>query len=188
MATLFKNVLSAGVGVDPVIVYRAAGNVRSTVIGISFSNLTNGFVTASVSLVDPAPQGTFQATTNITTTPVDTSKILSNVDNFNNVSVGAALSGDGIPSNTTVESFSTTAGTITMNNSATAAASNVTISFISIASTTAYYIKDAIVPPNQSLRVINGGERLVIGASNSLILETNVDGSCDAIVSLVEII
>ena len=93
MATLFKNVLSAGVGIDPVIVYRAAGNVRSTVIGISFSNLTNGFVTASVSIVDPAPQGTFQATTNITTTPVDTSKVLSNVNNFNNVIVDSCNMG-----------------------------------------------------------------------------------------------
>ena len=188
MATLFKNVLSAGVGVDPTIVYRAAGNVRTTVIGISFSNLTNGFVTASVSVVDPAPQGTFQATTNITVTPVDTTRILNNVSNFNNVSVGAALSGNGIPSNTIVVSFNASANTITINNSATAAATDVTVSFVSTAQTTAYYIKDAIVPPNQSLRVINGGERLVIGASNSLILETNVDGSCDAIISLVEII
>lgn len=188
MATLFKNVLSAGVGVDPVIVYRAAGNVRATVVGISFSNLTGGFVTASVAVVDPAPQGTFQASTNTITTPVDTSRILNNVDNFNNISVGSTLSGDGIPSNTTVTSFDVTSNTITMNNSATAVASSVTVSFTSAASTTAYYIKDAIVPPNQSLRVINGGERLVIGASNSLILETNVGGSCDAIISLVEII
>ena len=65
---------------------------------------------------------------------------------------------------------------------------NVTISFIGTDPVTAYYVKDAIVPPNQSLRVINGGERLVIGSSNSLVLQTNVDGSCDAIVSLVEII
>jgi len=188
MATTFKNVLSSGVGSDPVIVYRAAGNVRVTAIGISFANLTNGFVTASVSVVDPAPQGTFQADTNTTSTPVDTSKVLSNVSSFNNISVGASISGDGIPSNTTIVSFDAVAGTITLNNSATADATNVTISFISTASVETYYVKDAIVPPNQSLRVINGGERLVIGSSNSLILQTSVDGSCDAIVSLVEII
>ena len=188
MATTFKNILSSGVGVDPNIVYRAAGNVRVTAIGISFANLTNGFVTASVYITDPAPQGTFQADTNTTTTPVDTSNTLSNVSSFNNVAVGSAISGDGIPSNTSIVSFDTVAKTITLNNSATAVASNITVSFISTASVTTYYVKDAVVPPNQSLRVINGGERLVIGSSNSLVLQTNVDGSCDAIVSLVEII
>ena len=188
MATTFKNVLSSGVGSDPVTVYRAAGNVRVTAIGISFSNLTNGFVTASVSVVDPAPQGTFQADTNTTTSPSDTSKILSNVSSFNNISVGASVSGAGIPSNTVIDSFDVATGTITLNNSATADATDVTISFVGTAEVTAYYVKDAIVPPNQSLRVINGGERLVIGSSNSLVLQTNVDGSCDAIVSLVEII
>ena len=184
MATSFKNVLSSGVGTTPNIVYRAAGNVRVTAIGISFSNQTNGFVTASVYLVDPAPQGTFQADTSTSLNPTK----LINISSFNNVSVGAALSGDGIPSNTTIVSFDETAGTITMNNSATATATNVTVTFISTTPVTAYYVKDAIVPPNQSLRVINGGERLVLGASNSLVLQTSVDGSCDAIISLVEIV
>ena len=184
MATTFKNVMSSGVGTDPTIVYRAAGNVRVTAIGISFANLTNGFVTASVYITDPAPQGTFQADTSTSLNPTK----LTNVSSFNNVSVGSAISGDGIPSNTTVSSFDTVAKTITMNNSATATATNVTVSFVSSAAVTTYYVKDAVVPPNQSLRVINGGERLVIGSSNSLVLQTNVDGSCDAIVSLVEII
>lgn len=188
MATTFKNVLSSGVGSTPTIVYRAAGNIRVTAIGISFANLTSGFVTASVYLVDPAPQGTFQADTNTTTSPTDTSRVLSNVSSFNNVSVGASISGNGIPSNTTVVSFDKVAKTITLNNSATADATDVTISFTGTDPVTTYYVKDAIVPPNQSLRVINGGERLVIGSSNSLVLQTNVDGSCDAIVSLVEII
>lgn len=184
MATTFKNVLSSGVGTDPIIVYRAAGNVRVTAIGISFANLTNGFVTASVYITDPAPEGTFQADTSTSSNPTT----LINVSSFNNVSVGAALSGDGIPSNTTIASFDETAGTITMNNSATATATDVTISFVGTTEVTSYYVKDAVVPPNQSLRVINGGERLVIGSSNSLVLQTNVDGSCDTIVSLVEII
>jgi hypothetical protein len=184
MATSFKNVLSSGVGTTPNIVYRAAGNVRVTAIGISFSNQTNGFVTASVYLVDPAPQGTFQANTSTSSNPTK----LANVNSFNNISVGAALSGDGIPSNTTVVSFDTVAKTITMNNSATATATNVTISFTGTTPVTAYYIKDVVIPPNQSLRVINGGERLVIGSSNSLVLQTSVDGSCDAIISLVEIV
>ena len=102
MATTFKNVVSASLGTDPIIVYTAAGNVRVTVLGISLANLTAGFVTASVYITDPAPTGTFTA--------------------------------------------------------------------------------------NQSLRVINGGERLVLGSSNSLVLITNTPASCDVIVSLVEIV
>lgn len=184
MATLFKNVLSSGVGATPVVVYRASNNVRSTAIGISFANLTSGFVTASVIIKDPAPEGTFQASTNSVTTPT----VLTNVDNFNNLTPGSTLTGDGIPSNTTVVSIDKQAKTVTMNNSATATADNITVSFASSDEVITYYVKDAIVPPNQSLRLINGGERLVIGPSNSLVLQTNVEDSCDAIVSLVEII
>lgn len=184
MATTFKNVLSSGVGTTPVVAYRASGNVRTTAIGISFANLTSGFVTASVILKDPAPEGTFQATTSSITNPTK----LTNVDNFNNLTVGSELSGAGIPSNTVVVSIDTLNKTVTMNNSATASGSDVTISFASTTEVSVYYVKDAIVPPNQSLRLINGGERLVIGPSNSLVLQTSVNGSCDAVVSIVEII
>lgn len=188
MATTFKNVLSSEIGVDPVIVYTSAGNARVTVIGISLANLTTGFLTASITITDPAPSGTFTADTNTTTTPTDTSKVLSNVNTFNNISVGATLVGTGLPSNTVVESFNVTAGTITMNNSATAVGTAVTITFVSTAAVTTYYIKDVVIPPNQSLRVINGGERLVLGSSNRLSIVTNTEASCDAIVSLVEIL
>ena len=51
-----------------------------------------------------------------------------------------------------------------------------------------HHIKDVIIPPNQSLRVINGGERLVLGTSNTLSIVTNTAASVDAIVSLVEIV
>ena len=188
MATSFKNILSKQLGTTPVIVYTAAGNVKVTVLGISLANLTGSVITASVYIIDPAPSGTFTADTNTTVSPVDTSVVLSNVNTFNNISVGASLSGAGIPSNTTVVSFDVTAGTVTMNNSATADATGVTISFTATEEVETYYIKDAIIPPNQSLRVINGGERLVLGASNRLKLSTNTAASCDAIVSLVEIV
>jgi hypothetical protein len=189
MATSFKNVLSSAIGTDPVIVYTSAGNARVTVIGISLANITTGFLSASITITDPTPGGTFTANTNITTVPVDTSKVLSNVNTFNNISVGATLTGTGLPSNTVVESFDAVAKTITMNNSATAVGTAVTVTFVSPVAATSYYIKNVIVPPNQSLRVINGGERLVLGSSNSLSIVTNAEvGSCNAIVSLVEIL
>lgn len=184
MATTFKNVISSELGSTPKIVYTSAGNARVTIIGISFSNLTAGFVTASVYITDPQPSGTFTANTDSVTTPT----VLANVSSFNNVSVGASLAGDGIPSNTTVVSFDETAKTITMNNAATATATGVTVTFISTVPVSAYYLKDAVVPPNQSLRVVNGGERLVLGSLNNLVVVTNTDASCDAIISLVEIV
>jgi hypothetical protein len=184
MATTFKNVLSPALGTSPTIVYTAAGNVRVTVLGISLANLTAGFVTASIYVTDPAPSGTFTANQSSATNPT----ILTNINTFNNIAVGAALTGTGIPSNTVINSFDPVAKTITMNNAATQTLTANTITFASTTAVSSYYIKDVIVPPNQSLRVINGGERLVLGSSNSLVLVTNTAASCDVIVSLVEIV
>lgn len=51
----------------------------------------------------------------------------------------------------------------------------------------AYYVKDVILPANQSLRAVNGGEKLMIAPDNQLLINSNVDSSIDAIVSYVEI-
>jgi hypothetical protein len=55
-------------------------------------------------------------------------------------------------------------------------------------SISAYYIKDVLVPPNSSLRVINGGEKLMLSTLNSMEIFSNQDDALDAIVSYVEII
>lgn len=52
----------------------------------------------------------------------------------------------------------------------------------------AYYIKDVIVPPNQSLRVINGGEKLVLAGDMKVYVQSNVADSLDFIASYVEIV
>jgi hypothetical protein len=52
----------------------------------------------------------------------------------------------------------------------------------------AFYIKDVIVPPNQSLRVVNGGERLVLGPQNSVIVFANQQDAVDVVLSFVDII
>jgi hypothetical protein len=184
MATTFKNVLSANLGTAETIVYTAASNVRVTVLGISLANLTSGFVLTSIKITDPTPTGTFTANQSTATNPT----VLTNVNTFNNISVGAALSGTGIASNTTVSSFNTTAKTITMNNAAIQTLTANTVTFVATTGAVGYYIKDVVVPPNQSLRVINGGERLVLGSSNALSLVSNVDASLDVVVSLVEIV
>jgi hypothetical protein len=50
-----------------------------------------------------------------------------------------------------------------------------------------YYAKDLILPPNTSLRVLNGGEKLILAPSNILYVSSNVDESIDVVISTVEI-
>lgn len=109
MATVFKNKLVSELGVDEVLVLTSASNAKTTVVGLSLTNLTSSMVLASIRLVD------------------------------------------------TVES------------------------------TTAYYAKEVIVPPNQSLRVVNGGERLVLGPSTAIYIQSNLSASLDMVMSYVEI-
>lgn len=52
----------------------------------------------------------------------------------------------------------------------------------------AYYIKQVVVPPNQSLRVINGGEKLVLGGDMNVYVTASVDNSLDLVASYVEIV
>lgn len=110
MATVFKNVLSSGLGTTPTTVLTTASNAKTTVIGLSLANMTDSIILVSILISD------------------------------------------------TVEN------------------------------TSAYYVKDVILPPNESMRVINGGERLVLGVSTEVIIESNTDDSLDLVLSYVEII
>ena len=56
------------------------------------------------------------------------------------------------------------------------------------ASITGYYAKQILIPPNSSLRVVNGGEKLILSTSNSLTITANVASAVDAIISYVELI
>ena len=55
-------------------------------------------------------------------------------------------------------------------------------------SVTGYYGKNLVLPPNSSLRVVNGGEKLILSTSNALYVKTNVTASVDAVISYVELI
>jgi hypothetical protein len=52
----------------------------------------------------------------------------------------------------------------------------------------AYYVKEVVVPPNQSLRVINGGEKLVLAGDMEVYVSANTDNSLDLVASYVEIV
>jgi hypothetical protein len=55
-------------------------------------------------------------------------------------------------------------------------------------SVTGYYAKELILPPNTSLRVLNGGEKLILTPNNNLYVRSNVDESIDCVLSTVEIV
>jgi hypothetical protein len=114
MATNFKNVLKAGLGTAETTILTTGANAKTTVIGLSLTNMTNGIVLANIRLTDP-----------------------------------------------------------TGNNGSPV---------------TAYFIKEVVVPPNQSLRVVNGGEKLVLGPSTSIKMSANFDESLDLVMSYVEIV
>jgi hypothetical protein len=56
------------------------------------------------------------------------------------------------------------------------------------AAVTGYYIHQMMIPPNSSLRVVNGGEKLILAPSNTLTINANMDNALDVIASYVEII
>ena len=114
MATNFKNVLKSGVGTVESTILTTGANAKTTILGLSLSNLTSGIVLANIKLTDP---------TGNAGSPV-----------------------------------------------------------------TAYFVKEIIIPPNQSLRIVNGGEKLVLGPSTTIKMSANFDDSLDLVMSYVEIV
>lgn len=51
-----------------------------------------------------------------------------------------------------------------------------------------YYIKEVAVPPNQSVRVVNGGEKLILAPSTEVYIRASDDASLDLVLSCVEIV
>lgn len=55
-------------------------------------------------------------------------------------------------------------------------------------SVTGYYLKDIIVPPQSTLKAVNGGEKLILAPSNQLFVVSNRSDSVDVIATYVEIV
>ena len=55
-------------------------------------------------------------------------------------------------------------------------------------SITGYYLKQALLPANTSLRVVATGEKLIIAPSNKLQVRSSIDDSVDVVLSFVEIV
>ena len=94
-------------------------------------------------------------------------------------------------STTTVLATSASATTTVIGLSFTNVTSSIVLVSLqlqdTVAATTAYFVQNVIVPPNTSVRLINGGERLVLGASTNVIVSSNTAASLDMVLSYVEI-
>ena len=55
-------------------------------------------------------------------------------------------------------------------------------------SVTGYYLKQALLPANTSLRVVATGEKLIIAPSNKIQVKSSIDDSVDVVLSFVEIV
>jgi len=55
-------------------------------------------------------------------------------------------------------------------------------------SVTAYYLKDVMIPPNTTLKAVNGGEKLIVAPSCSLYIQADIDEALDAVFSYVDIV
>ncbi len=54
-------------------------------------------------------------------------------------------------------------------------------------STVGYFLKEVLVPPNSSLRAVNGGEKLILAPENSIHIFSSAQNSIDVVMSYVEI-
>ena len=109
MATFFRNHVETEIGTDEVVLYETAPNERSTIIGLSLTNLTQDFVYVDVQVTDDE-----------------------NIKGF--------------------------------------------------------YVKQALIAANTSLRLVTDGEKLILAPDNKISVTASSPASIDAILSYVEVV
>lgn len=184
MASFFRNKLQAQIGTSELLVLSTTTNTRSTVIGLSLTNLTGSIVLASMrlALVD----GTELSLSGLTN--VSGQATITGVSDANAalIPVGFTVTGTNVQPGTRVAAKTQVApnnNTITLSLPSSGGAI-VAATFTN----SSYYIKDVIVPPNQSLRVINGGEKLIMAGDMEMYVVANTADSLDLAMSYVDIV
>lgn len=64
---------------------------------------------------------------------------------------------------------------------------NVNVYIVDENSTAALFVKNVIIPPNTAVKLITGGEKLILPETSGLRINSSVEHSVDAVVSYVEI-
>lgn len=63
----------------------------------------------------------------------------------------------------------------------------VSVTIVDATSTEGYFIKDVLIAPNSSLKVVNGGEKLLLAPNNQVKIVSSWDLGIDALLSVVVI-
>jgi hypothetical protein len=74
-----------------------------------------------------------------------------------------------------------------LSNTTTYDTVNVNVYIVDENSTAATFVKNVIIPPNTAVKLITGGEKLILPETAGLRVESSIDNSVDAVVSYVEI-
>ena len=179
MATFFKNRLISNLGTAEELVISTNNNTRITVIGLSLTNLTDGITNASIRIENfwtAETVANLEGETTLTVSDVNADRILKGyVVTGTYVQPGTtilSIVNNGIDDNTVTLSKPSLGGPIT----------SITVTG------TAFFVKNTILPISQTLRVVNGGEKLVLGANMRMYVQSNTDNSIDFICSYVEIV
>lgn len=177
MATFFRNSLISGIGTVEKSFVNISSNSRATLIGLSLTNTTSDVVLASIKVQNNTATTTYTSAGSSGTTLVVASTV--------SVVPGMTITTTGFTVGTTVVSI-TNATTVVLSAGPTGSTANgQAVIFNSIS---AYYIRNVIIPSNQSLRVINGGEKLVLAGDMTVYAQSSSAASLDLIASYVEII
>jgi hypothetical protein len=182
MTTSFKNVLAQGVG------------IQLTVTSVSSASPTTGYTTLIFDSQGTAPflVGQYIVVSNITITGYNgtyavTACTATSVT-YANSTTGAATSGTVVfcPLTTNASARTTVIGFSLTNITPDIIQASVQLND-TVVGTTAYFINNVNIPANTSIRIINGGERLVLGPSTNIMLWANQSSSIDLVMSYVEI-
>jgi hypothetical protein len=182
MTTVFKNQLQSGIGPTIAVTAVAASTPSSGSVRLTFTTqdaipfpIGTYITVAGISV--SGYNGTFLVTGASTSTVV-----------FANATTGAATGGTVTP---TIWISNAAAKTTVIGFSLTNTTPNTVITSVqlqdTVAGTTAYYTKDVIIPATQSVRIVTGGEKLILGPSTNVLVTSNSPSSVDAIMSFVEI-
>jgi hypothetical protein len=182
MTTVFKNYLAASVGTQLTVTAVAASTPSSGSVSLTFADqglapFTVGQKITVSGITVSGYNGTYTITGCTSTTVT-----------YSNSTTGAATGGTIVPC-MAVSNASATTTIIGLS------LTNVTLSIIqasvqlqdTVAGTQAYFVQNITIPPNTSVRLVNGGERLVIGPSTNILLWGNSANSVDVVMSWVEI-
>lgn len=182
MTTVFKNKLLSNIGTQIAVTgvtasYPSAGSVRLTFADQGTVPFTNGQLINVTGITVNGYNG-LQTVTSCNATTLT----------YSNATTGAATGGIISPCilNSNASATTTVVGLSLTNTTSSLIVASVQLQD-TVTSTTAYFVQNIVIPPNTSARIINGGERLVLGATTYVMVWSNQITSIDAVLSYVEI-